>query len=99
MTSTLLEAALMNAATATVLAGIVWCVTRFFRNPAVLANIASTIDHVSNGRLELGIGAGWYEMEHDEYGIPFHTVGRRIRMLGDGRRVRYFKSNDEVVDT
>jgi F420-dependent oxidoreductase-like protein len=54
-----------------------------YRNPAVLANIATTIDHISGGRLELGVGAGWYEMEHEEYGIPFHTTGRRIRMLGE----------------
>jgi F420-dependent oxidoreductase-like protein len=58
-----------------------------YRNPAVLAKIAVTIDHVSAGRLELGIGAGWYELEHDEYGIPFHTVGRRIRMLGETAQV------------
>jgi F420-dependent oxidoreductase-like protein len=54
-----------------------------YRHPAVLANIAATIDHVSGGRLELGIGAGWWEMEHSEYHIPFHTTGRRIRMLGE----------------
>src|SRR5262249_20613216 len=42
-----------------------------YRNPAVLAKIAATIDHVSGGRLEWGIGAGWWEMEHQEYGIPF----------------------------
>jgi F420-dependent oxidoreductase-like protein len=58
-----------------------------YRNPAVLANIAATIDHVSGGRLELGIGAGWYELEHQEYGIPFHTVGRRIRMLGETAQI------------
>jgi F420-dependent oxidoreductase-like protein len=58
-----------------------------YRNPAVLANIAATIDHVSGGRMELGIGAGWYEMEHDEYGIPFHSVGRRIRMLGETAKI------------
>jgi F420-dependent oxidoreductase-like protein len=58
-----------------------------YRNPAVLANIGATIDHVSGGRLELGIGAGWYEMEHDEYGIPFHTVGRRIRMVGETAKI------------
>ena len=52
-----------------------------YRNPAVLANIAATIDHVSGGRLELGMGAAWYEMEHNEYGIPFPPIGRRIRML------------------
>jgi F420-dependent oxidoreductase-like protein len=58
-----------------------------YRNPAVLANIGATIDHVSGGRLELGIGAGWYEMEHNEYGIPFYTVGRRIRMLGETAKI------------
>lgn len=58
-----------------------------YRHPAVLANIATTIDHVSGGRLEWGIGAAWYQMEHDEYGIPFHTTGRRIRMLGEAVRV------------
>ena len=37
-----------------------------YRHPAVLANITATIDHVSGGRLELGVGAGWWEMEHRE---------------------------------
>lgn len=54
-----------------------------YRNPAILANIAATIDHVSGGRLEWGVGAGWWQMEHAEYGIPFHTTGRRIRALGE----------------
>lgn len=58
-----------------------------YRHPAVVANMAVTIDHISNGRLELGIGAGWWEMEHREYGIPYHTVGRRIRMLGEAAKV------------
>jgi F420-dependent oxidoreductase-like protein len=58
-----------------------------YRHPAVLANIAATIDHVSGGRLELGIGAGWWEMEHQEYHIPYHTTGRRIRMLGEAAKV------------
>ena len=58
-----------------------------YRNPAVLANIAATIDHVSSGRLELGIGAGWWEMEHEEYRIPYYTTGRRIRMLGEAAKV------------
>jgi alkanesulfonate monooxygenase SsuD/methylene tetrahydromethanopterin reductase-like flavin-dependent oxidoreductase (luciferase family) len=53
-----------------------------YRHPAVLANIATTSDHVSNGRLELGVGAGWWEMEHEEYGIPLPPIGRRIRMMG-----------------
>lgn len=58
-----------------------------YRNPAVLANIAATIDHVSSGRLELGVGAGWFELEHAAYGVPFHTTGRRIRMLGETLRI------------
>src|SRR5207244_10266971 len=58
-----------------------------YRNPAVLAKIAATIDHVSGGRLEWGIGAGWWEMEHQEYGIPFFTPGRRIRALGETAKI------------
>ena len=42
-----------------------------YRHPAVVAKMAATIDHVSGGRLELGMGAAWYELEHDQYGIPF----------------------------
>jgi len=52
-----------------------------YRHPAVLANIAATIDHVSGGRLELGIGAAWYELEHNQYGIQFPSIGRRMQML------------------
>src|SRR5215212_3874849 len=58
-----------------------------YRHPAVLAKIAATIDHVSQGRLELGVGAGWWEMEHEEYHIPFHTAARRIRMLGESAKM------------
>ena len=42
-----------------------------FRNPAVLAKMAVTVDHISNGRLEVGLGAGWYVPEHTMFGIPF----------------------------
>lgn len=77
---TLLSA--MAAHTSKIRCGIL-VVGNTYRNPAVLANIAATIDHVSGGRLELGVGAGWYELEHNQYGIPFHTTGRRIRALGE----------------
>ncbi|MHB8687324.1 MAG: LLM class flavin-dependent oxidoreductase [Candidatus Dormibacteraceae bacterium] len=42
-----------------------------FRHPSVLAKIAITVDHISNGRLEVGLGAGWYEPEHTMFGISF----------------------------
>jgi F420-dependent oxidoreductase-like protein len=54
-----------------------------YRSPAVLANMAATIDHVSGGRLELGIGGAWYELEHDQYGIPFPPIGQRLAMMGE----------------
>jgi F420-dependent oxidoreductase-like protein len=76
----------MAAQTSRIRCGIL-VVGNTYRHPAVLANIAATIDHVSGGRLELGVGAGWWEMEHEEYHIPFHTTGRRIRMLGESAKM------------
>lgn len=58
-----------------------------YRHPAVLANIAATVDHISHGRLDFGIGAAWNEMEHEMYGIPFYTTGERIRRLGEACEV------------
>lgn len=52
-----------------------------YRNPAVLAKMAATVDHASNGRLILGMGAGWFELEHTAYGIPFYTAGTRAKRL------------------
>ena len=49
-----------------------------YRHPAVLANWAATVDHTSAGRLVLGIGAGWQENEHAQYGIELHAVGDRV---------------------
>jgi F420-dependent oxidoreductase-like protein len=54
-----------------------------YRHPALLANMAATLDHASNGRLIFGIGAAWFELEHNAYGIPFYTVGERIRRLDE----------------
>src|SRR5262245_8369679 len=48
-----------------------------YRHPAVLANMAATLDIVSGGRLEFGIGAAWHEGEHAMYGIPLGTVADR----------------------
>ncbi len=46
-----------------------------FRHPGLLAQSAATVDHVSNGRLELGLGGGWYEGEHERFGIEFPSPG------------------------
>jgi F420-dependent oxidoreductase-like protein len=58
-----------------------------YRHPAVLAKMATTIDHLSGGRLEFGIGAGGAEAEHAMLGIPFHTPGGRVRRLGEALTV------------
>ena len=54
-----------------------------YRHPAVVAKMAAQVDIISNGRLLLGIGAGWQENEHDAYGIPFYTMGERLRRLDE----------------
>lgn len=54
-----------------------------FRLPGPLAITVATVDAMSGGRVELGIGAGWYEAEHAAYGIPFPTVGRRFDHLSE----------------
>ncbi|HEY5005219.1 MAG TPA: LLM class F420-dependent oxidoreductase [Ktedonobacteraceae bacterium] len=58
-----------------------------YRHPAVLANIGATIDVISHGRLDFGIGAGWNELEHTAYGIPLYKPGERIRRLGEACEV------------
>lgn len=58
-----------------------------YRNPAVLAKMVATVDHVSNGRVILGIGAGWYEREHTAYGIPFSTASVRAHQLVEAVQV------------
>jgi alkanesulfonate monooxygenase SsuD/methylene tetrahydromethanopterin reductase-like flavin-dependent oxidoreductase (luciferase family) len=52
-----------------------------FRHASVLAKCVVTADHVSGGRVELGIGAGWYEAEHEAYGFPFPPLGERMGEL------------------
>ena len=58
-----------------------------YRHPAVLAKMAATIDHVSGGRVVLGLGAGWQENEHRAYGIEFSTVGGRLARLDEACQV------------
>jgi alkanesulfonate monooxygenase SsuD/methylene tetrahydromethanopterin reductase-like flavin-dependent oxidoreductase (luciferase family) len=55
-----------------------------YRHPAVLANMAATVDHISGGRLELGLGAGWMQAEHEGYGIPLPSPRERLDRLDEG---------------
>ena len=58
-----------------------------YRNPCVLAKMAATLDHVTNGRLNLGIGAGWFELEHNAFGLDFKTVRGRLDALDEACRI------------
>lgn len=52
-----------------------------FRHPSLLANAVSTVDHISGGRAELGMGAGWMDLEHEAFGFPFPPMRERVAML------------------
>ncbi|TDO86272.1 LLM class F420-dependent oxidoreductase [Enemella evansiae] len=65
------------------------CTCMGYRNPAYLAKVAATCDHISGGRIEMGIGGGWYEHEWKAYGYGFPRAGVRLGMLDEG--VQIFK--------
>ena len=80
------EAVAMHAAlacaTTTVRCGcLVYCAG--YRHPGVLAKAATTIDHLSGGRAEIGLGAGWAQTEYDAYGFPFPPIGERLDLLAE----------------
>ncbi len=58
-----------------------------YRHPSVLAAEALTIDHASHGRLELSLGAAWFDKEHNELGIPFPSTGERFDLLEDALEI------------
>ncbi len=55
-----------------------------YRWPSVLAKMGATLDVISSGRLDLGLGAGWFEQEYRAYGVPFPRIGERIAQLDEG---------------
>ncbi|MFE6645178.1 LLM class F420-dependent oxidoreductase [Nocardioides sp. NPDC057772] len=63
------------------------CSCMSYRNPAYLAKVAATADHVSGGRIEMGIGAGWYEHEWRAYGYGFPEARDRLGMLREGVQI------------
>ncbi len=58
-----------------------------YRNPALLAKSLTTIDQISNGRLEVGMGAGWMDEEYRAYGYEFPSMGKRLRQLEEGLKI------------
>jgi F420-dependent oxidoreductase-like protein len=60
------------------------CTCMGYRHPMHLAKVAATVDVISDGRVEMGIGAGWYEHEWNAYGYGFPPAGERLAMLADG---------------
>ncbi len=63
------------------------CTCMAYRNPAYLAKVAATVDVVSGGRVEMGIGAGWYEHEWRAYGYGFPSAGERLGRLDEGVQI------------
>lgn len=63
------------------------CTCMAYRNPMYLAKVAATVDLVSGGRAEMGIGGGWYEHEWRAYGYGFPSAGERLAMLDEGVQI------------
>ena len=66
-----------------------------FRHPAVLASMASSLDVVSGGRLEIGLGAGWYQLEVDAYGLDLGTVNEGMARFEEGTEVVHLLLTEE----
>jgi len=83
-----------------------------YRHPGLLAKIAVTVDHLSNGRLEFGIGTGWNEPEFTQFGLPFPNAGDRVGMLDESLKAmkllwkepranfkgRFYQLNDAIAE-
>ncbi|NQV07933.1 LLM class flavin-dependent oxidoreductase, partial [bacterium] len=69
-----------------------------YRHPAVLANMAATLDTISDGRLEIGLGTGWVEKEHAAYGIPLPSWKERFDRLEETCEILHLLFTREVTD-
>ena len=95
-----LEAVAMHAALAmsthrVECGSLVYCIS--YRHPAVLAKAITTLDHLSNGRAAIGIGAGWAELEYRAFGIDFPSAGVRLDQLEEGVAIVRGLLRDEVT--
>lgn len=69
-----------------------------FRHPSELAKVVTTIDHVSGGRVELGLGAGWFEGEHRAFGFPFHDSATRLGIFAEQLEIIHRQWSGERFD-
>src|ERR1700724_1405399 len=68
-----------------------------YRHPSILATQAITVDHISNGRLEIGIGTAWHQPEHEALGIPFPPIKERAERLEEGvQAIRLLMTKDRA---
>jgi F420-dependent oxidoreductase-like protein len=74
------------------------CTCNGYRSPSYLAKVAVSIDGISGGRLEMGIGAGWYEHEYNGYGFPFPKPSVRIGELGEAVEIMKRLWTEDVVN-
>ena len=74
------------------------CTCNTYRPPSYLAKVAASIDVISGGRLDMGIGAGWYQHEHDGYGYEFRSPGGRLGMLREGVEIMKAMWTEDVVN-
>ncbi|MDJ0496425.1 MAG: LLM class F420-dependent oxidoreductase [Acidimicrobiia bacterium] len=89
--------AALAAATDTVRLGQM-CTCNGYRSPSYLAKVAASIDAISGGRIEMGIGAGWYEHEYKGYGYPFPKASVRIGELREAVEIMQRLWTEDVVD-
>ncbi len=69
-----------------------------YRHPAIHAHIAATVDHISHGRVDFGVGAGWNVYEHESMGIPLYEPAERIKRLGEACELTKRLWTEEIVD-